>query len=200
MAETIRAFIALPLPAPLLEKIEVLQRQLKKEPALTDARWANPATLHLTLAFLGEITEELLDQCAAVMLSVSDSQGAFSLRVRTLGVFPSSRHARVLWIGVDGGAPLLDLQQRLAAGLAGLGLTPEARSFKPHLTLARFRFPAHLDPLPAAATDLGTFPAQRVILFSSRLAPHGAIHTVRAEAALAAPAATIDHHRGFEHE
>lgn len=201
MAETLRAFIAIPLPPNLRAALTALQQELQQQPLLQTARWSNPETWHLTLAFLGEITEELLDQCTAVMLSVSDSQSAFDLRVATLGAFPSSHHARVLWVGIDGGTPLLTLQQRLAAGLAGIGLAIEDRPFTPHLTLARFKTPLRLQPFPAFPTVRGGFRAEQFNLYQSRLTPQGAIHTIRASAALAlAPTLSDDHTGGLNHE
>jgi 2'-5' RNA ligase len=54
--ETVRAFIAVDLGDEIREKLDGLQRKLKKVHA--HARWVKPRDMHLTLAFLGDLPVE----------------------------------------------------------------------------------------------------------------------------------------------
>lgn len=97
------------------------------------ARWSHPLDLHLTLAFLGELTPAELACAEAAAGRVSAS--AFPVSVDTLGVF---RRSRVLWCGPSQASTgLLDLVERLQSQLTLCGFEPEGRPYRAHLTLAR---------------------------------------------------------------
>ena len=96
-------------------------------------RWTHRADLHITLHFLGMVDDERIDDLRRLG---RDSVGeAFSLVLDKIGRWPKPQ---VLWAApahVPGN--LLDLRARLGDGLAGLGFETEARSYSPHVTLAR---------------------------------------------------------------
>jgi 2'-5' RNA ligase len=88
--------------------------------------------LHLTVAFLGELTAAGV----AVARSVPPVEvGAFELTLDAIGVWPDSR---VLWLAPRVlPAPLEELEARLWEQLAVRGFAAEDRSYRPHVTLAR---------------------------------------------------------------
>jgi 2'-5' RNA ligase len=183
--KTVRAFIALPLSGPVFERICQLRRRLVE--ALPDVRWMRPETLHLTLAFLGDIPEESLERIAGSMLSIGDVFAPVDITVDGIGAFPSLTRPRVVWLGVDGGETLSDLNAAVTTALRALDLPCDDRPFRPHLTLGRVRRPATdmgrtLRALGAARC--GTLQCGRLVLFESRLGPGGARHYARREAAL----------------
>ena len=103
-------------------------------PLLTRAaRAAHPLDIHLTLRFLGELSPEALR--AAARVGDALQAGGSRLRIDRAGWFP---RARVLWCAPTR-APeaLCDLVARLEQALAAHGFPPEARPYRPHLTLAR---------------------------------------------------------------
>jgi 2'-5' RNA ligase len=74
------------------------------------------------------------------MEQAAEGMSPFRLVVSGVGAFPNLRQPRVLWVGISGEIEkLLVLQQRIDDGLVPLGFAKEARSFTPHLTLARLR-------------------------------------------------------------
>lgn len=181
MGRTVRAFIAVPLPAELRGALAALQQRLR--PRFPGVRWVAPETLHLTLCFLGDVAEEVLEKLPKVMLSVAGCHEPFPAQVGGLGAFPSPQRARVLWVALDGGAALPALQRALARGVAQLGLPLEGRPFHPHLTLGRCRegvVSTRELPAPDRDGDDGRFPIDRIVLYESRLAPSGARHLPRA--------------------
>jgi 2'-5' RNA ligase len=88
-----------------------------------------------------------------------------------------------LWMGLDDPEDaLFHLYQRLATALAERGFPPEARPFRPHVTLARIRQAPRGDQLSALlrtydAHCFGTFPVEALYLFQSQLRPAGAYYT-----------------------
>lgn len=138
-SETLRTFIALPLPdewiGVLDETIQELSRALP-----SGVRWVSPAGIHLTLKFLGptdsRIVPRILD---AVAEDFADASSPV-LSLSALGTFPASRNPRVIWAGVSGGAEgLEDLHHRAEHAVSGLGWPEDGRPFRPHLTLGRVR-------------------------------------------------------------
>lgn len=88
--------------------------------------------LHITLAFLGAVTDRQLERALAVPPIPA---GVFELVLDTLGYWPRSR---ILWLAPRSiPAPLTALERELWAGLTEAGFEREARIFRPHLTLVR---------------------------------------------------------------
>ena len=173
----LRAFLAIPLPEDLRRRAEHLQKELSS--SLPDVRWVRPESLHLTLRFLPDLPEESVEKIGQIMLSIGTLTPPFRIDVTALGAFPGPTRARVLWLGVDGEATLGELFQSLDERLATIGLPRETRPFTPHLTLGRRRQPGTVPQdlrQRCAALTLGSFQADRIILFESRLAASGAIH------------------------
>jgi 2'-5' RNA ligase len=110
--------------------------------ALPRVRWVDPAILHLTLAFLGELDDARLAKAINATLEVASMSKPFTLRIGSPGTFGPPQNPRVVWIGLAGNvSQLFDLQARLAASLVAGGFPPEERSYVPHLTLARIKSP-----------------------------------------------------------
>ena len=191
MADKIRTFIALPLSEGVQEALGRLQEDLRG--GGLSARWVTPASVHLTLRFIGDIPHADVEPIASAMAAAAAGCRPLRLRVRGMGVFPGIRKARVLWVGLGGETEaLFGLQQRLETELAAVGLTPETRRFRAHLTVARFKD----RPEPGRIVDLldrfseftaEPFSASELVLFSSRLTPQGAVHTRIKEILLAPP-------------
>ncbi|MEZ4598316.1 MAG: RNA 2',3'-cyclic phosphodiesterase [Syntrophotaleaceae bacterium] len=183
--DKIRTFIAIPLNDSLFRTIAEVQRDLKT--ALPGIRWVRPETIHLTLAFLGDIPEEFLEKIGNSMLSIGRSFAPFKVRIADLGAFPSRKRPRVIWLGVERCAPLMQLQAELAEKLAAIDLPGENRPYTPHLTLGRSRRP---DPgaesilESRAALEIGILPVDCMVLFESRLQAGGAVHIPRHTVAL----------------
>ena len=105
---------------------------------------------HVTLAFLGEVSEVSLARLLPRLERAARRHAAFGLSFRGAGAFPSPRRATVLWTGLAGDRRALgELAQTVAAGAGRAGVPPPdaGRRYRPHLTLARCRAPADLSPV-----------------------------------------------------
>jgi len=161
-------------------------------PAGRGLRFADLATVHLTVRFLGDVGEERLEGVAAAVSAAAAGSAPLSLEVRGAGAFPSPRRARVVWLGLGGDLdPLAALAATLDHHLSPLGFPLEARPFSPHLTVARARGPGGAaglsGALEAASATLVPVPwrAEALTLFESHLGPGGARHVPLLSAALA---------------
>lgn len=186
----IRSFLAIPLPTELQKRLGGLQRELKQR--LPELRPTAPKNLHLSLQFLGDQPQELLEEIGCLMLSIGGLSPSFSVVLKGLGGFPGGRRPRVVWLGVEPPARLLTLQAALAEGLCELGLPRETRPYRPHLTLGRLRRPPLESGILEAfsESDCGRLEVKRMVLFSSRLTPQGAVHHPLREVELTGSGAT----------
>jgi 2'-5' RNA ligase len=181
----IRAFIAVELPEGLKKELTELEVQLKKNSPPV-VRWVDPSSIHITLKFLGEISEDSIDELMLAIEEAARGIQPFKLQIREVGAFPGLDRAQVLWVGVKGDVDkIAQLQKRIEANTEQLGFPRETRAFTPHLTLGRVRDEAR----PGDRQRLGkllmdtTFSAlhnvdvDSVNLMKSQLTPAGAIHT-----------------------
>lgn len=144
---------------------------------MTGARWTEPRNQHLTLKFLGWTRSEDRPSVEESCERVAASHRTATLRLSSVGVFPTARRARVLWVGIEDPAGLLTaLAGDLDKALEPLGFPAEKRAFTAHLTLARFKVPARLEPPELDATRLGGFEVDSIGLWRSHLARAGATY------------------------
>jgi 2'-5' RNA ligase len=187
--ETIRAFIAIELPAAIRQQLDALERQIQAaagEPARRAVRWVPAGNIHLTLKFLGEEPAAKLAPLAELLQRESARVAPFEMQVGELGAFPNLRRPRVIWVGTQAPPALLALQQAIEAGARRLGYPAEERGFSPHLTLGRVNQSARAEetaPLARALGEmkvgsLGSLPVTAVHLFRSDLRSGGPVYTV----------------------
>lgn len=135
----IRCFIAIDLPGELKQELADLIAGFKKRTA-PFVRWVDPMGIHLTLKFLGEVSEELVDEIRLVMQEVANNTPHFQLEIAGVGAFPSLVRPQLAWVGIQGEMDkLYVLQRRIDAKLEQLGFPREQRAYSPHLTLGRVR-------------------------------------------------------------
>ena len=181
MSKSIRTFIAVKLPQTVLAAIDEVQEQLAGYGF--SVRWVTTGNIHLTLKFLGDVHEDELDGIAAVLTEAVHGFAPFRLAAAGVGVFPSVKRARVIWVGLSGQLfELSALQRSIEDRLATIGYPREKRPFSGHLTLGRVkgsvavsRLTTAMDAFRVFASE--TFEVDRVVLFKSDLRPTGALYT-----------------------
>lgn len=137
--EEIRSFVAIELPDEVRQGLSRLVARLKlRQP--DGVKWVDPAAIHLTLKFLGNIPPGRISEITEAMTESVQGISPFSLEIKDLGVFPNLNRVRVVWVGIGGEVEKLTrLQQGLEDNLEILGFPPEEHTFSPHLTLGRVR-------------------------------------------------------------
>lgn len=169
----IRAFYALTLPDAVKDQIARLQQ------AIPFGRPVDEDNLHLTLAFLGTVTDDRLQAAHEALESLTAAPFAIALS----GVLPlGGARADVLAAGVAPEPALDALAARIRSRLAGAGTPVPRERFRPHVTFLR------LGPQDAPPETLariltrhagfraGPVPVTGFTLFRSHLAARGARH------------------------
>lgn len=179
-----RCFISVDIEDPgLLNALEGAQRRLEMTGA--DLKLVERENIHITMRFLGEVREGLLDELQRLVSGTAFR--LFRAELRGLGVFPSLQRPRVVWAGITSGVEeLTEIFQRLEGEIVGMGFRPERRGFSPHITLARVRSGRNREQLAGAVREhanelFGTFEIERIRLKRSDLTPRGPIYTTMAE-------------------
>jgi 2'-5' RNA ligase len=171
-----RIFIALDIPTEVRARLtEYMERARMLAP---EARWARVEGLHVTLKFVGEVSDARVREMKMALASVKAA--GFAVRFEAVGFFPNSRAARVFWAAVDGGEDLPRLASAIDAALANLDIVREAKPYHPHLTLARASArPLHgLQPLLTdPPPQFGTMTAREFFLYLSETQKGGSKYT-----------------------
>lgn len=162
-----------------------------------DARWARAESLHVTLKFIGEQPEPVVERIKQALSTIES--GAPEIHFRGYGFFPTAKSARVFWIGMEATPQLADLAALIDDKMPALGIPKEDRAFSPHLTLARSaggsgsprrnkkdvpnRTFQHLQEKLSAlsAPEFGTMTPRSFFLYQSQLSPKGSKYTKLAE-------------------
>jgi 2'-5' RNA ligase len=183
----IRTFLAIDLGRPVRSRCSTLIDVLSR--TVTGAKWVKPDTIHITLAFLGDVEDrDLIRVCRAAEKGCV-GHAPFSLEIAGLGCFGNPKKPRTLWAGVgEGLAELKALHAALDAALVETGLyRSEEGPFEPHLTLARFKHggpDVSADLEKHAAWAGGACEVEEVLVMSSDLKRDGPEYTVLGRAAL----------------
>src|SRR5579863_5380500 len=138
-----RTFVALEMNDHVQRHLEGVIRQVAR--LLPSVRWVDPKSIHLTLAFLGELDDtQLADAIAATEQAVQQAR-VFDYSLSRLGIFGNPRSPRVIWMGIDEPTGTLKrLHGLINHELSQRGFEIDKRPFSPHLTLARLKNPLPL--------------------------------------------------------
>jgi 2'-5' RNA ligase len=179
-----RLFTAIQLPPPTHAHLTTILDRLVAHPRLKQAAsFTPPHNLHITLKFIGEVQGDIVPLLITSLRTLAIPSMPFNLS--HFLVLPGQGPARVLAVNVTRDLnPITNLFHQIESACQPLGVSREAREYKPHVTLARFRRPNRMltartlirmiDPslLPAPS-----FTATSFTLFQSKLDPNGATHT-----------------------
>ncbi len=161
-------------------------------PLTDNIKWVAPENLHWTLQFLGEVDDTHLHTVCQRVGEAAAEQELFSLSSRGVGAFPSIEQPRTLWLGAkEGRDQLLQLQDKIEAGMADLGFRPERRTFVPHLALGRIASGRHAGtPLAERLAKMTNFEGgittvDQVTVFASEPSRDGPTYHIVSRAPLA---------------
>jgi 2'-5' RNA ligase len=182
--ESYRLFIAAELPPHIKAALVTIQERLRR--ANLPMSWGTPGAMHLTLRFLGETSVALIPNLARALQAGLEPQSAMTLRLNGVGAFPNERRPTVVWAGVGGAVDTLQrTQAAIEAALSDMGIAPEIKPFRAHLTLGRLRRQATLEQQRQLGDAIRSLPppaplewaVERIVLFRSELQHAGPVYT-----------------------
>jgi 2'-5' RNA ligase len=173
----IRLFAALSVPFAVAEALA------HRQEGLPGARWRPADALHITLRFFGEVSEPVAADLDDALGTIR--QAPFPIELEGAGAFGEEDHMRAVWAGVRACEPLVRLAGKCETAARKVGLKPQGRTYRPHVTLA---YLGHSPPPRVAAwvsehnlLKSPPFTAQGFALYSSRLGPSGSRYHLERE-------------------
>jgi 2'-5' RNA ligase len=135
----VRTFIGIGIGDAIRARSVALQQEVSR--AVAGVRWEEPGNFHITLVFLGDVSDRELPAVCRAAMDVAAGEPPIPLEVSGIGAFPSVRRPRTIWAGVTTGAEVLvRLHDKLEERLEDLRIYQrEERPYTPHLTLGRVR-------------------------------------------------------------
>ena len=186
-----RLFVALDIDDAIREPVARFLDEIRD--LAPDARWVRAESLHVTLKFIGEKSQDEAEKIRQVLGTVSAA--SMEMKFSGYGFFPEARAPRIFWMGIKADSELADLAEILDEKLATLDIPKEQHAFNPHLTLARGgrgsgsprwrkgdgsnrTFQRLQEKLAASpALEFGKMTSREFSLYQSQLSPGGSKYT-----------------------
>lgn len=132
-----RTFIAIKIEPEnaLSDLFKCLKSSLKNE----KIKWVEENSLHLTLRFLGETSQNQSQQVDLVLKKLASEYNTFCFDLSGTGFFGSKCQPKVLFVSVLNKEILSQFADNLAKGISGFGFQTGEKPFAPHLTLGRIK-------------------------------------------------------------
>ena len=182
-----RVFLALPLHGPARHAAARVQAVWRREWPGDAVRWVAPENFHLTLRFIGDVPEAMIEPIALGLQHAVAGCEPIPVALDRAGAFPRLDRPAVLVLAAPVPGALSEVVERLDASLRSLGLGARDRPFRLHLTLGRVKDRGHPGPpavRPCPEPEIVSWLADRVVLFRSFTDPSGPRYVVLHEAKL----------------
>ncbi len=176
----LRTFIAVPIANSIKQELSKFQNQLKSLWG-KEVKWVDIPMIHITLDFLGDVDDTLVDSIGQTMRQVLQNQKKFEISLENVATFPEPQRAKVIWAGIqDPQKRLSELNKIFEEAMLQFGIKPEEREFSPHITLGRIK---EAPPKDIASVlekykniQFGKMIVDNIILYKSTLRPQGSLY------------------------
>ena len=182
MQKNIRTFIAIEIPKEIKATILTAIKPLHLHPALKNIKWTDPINWHITLCFLGNISQQQLQCINSEIKPAAKAFQSFNVKLTKIEPFPSAQKFNILSLKPQPIAILKNLATVITNNATTCDIQTEKRPFKPHLTLAQIKDQTKICPqitnnikLPAI-----NFKVTTIKLFKSELKLTRSVYTVMA--------------------
>jgi len=131
-----RTFIGIEIPFEAKRKILEVEKKIFKDKGVKEVPMNN---LHITLFFLGEVDEKLLDELKGALLSVAKKTKPFMASIGDVAGFPETNHARIAYLSIKRGKiEIVRLFKDIEKSI-GDKFNKENREYIPHITIGRVK-------------------------------------------------------------
>lgn len=167
-----RLFIAVPVPKKVKQGLFALRSPIE------GMRWQALGQMHITLKFLGKKNKKFTNELKKRLATITHP--SFTISINGMGSFPEYKSPEVVWVGIGKNELLVQLQEKVEQCCQEMGISPENRPYKPHITLARVK-----DGSKQAIESfinqhekfsMGDIPVNEFVLYESKLDAEGAQH------------------------
>ena len=180
-----RTFIAIDFSPEIIRKITEIINYFRSQTPDKAIKWVAPENLHLTVKFLGEVPDNKIEDIKEFIKKSLADKHTFQIEVKGLGMYPNATKPRVIWLGIKGSEPIVEIYKILDSELQKANVQPDKRGFSPHLTIARIRRNTDSKVVQEIGKTLSKFKVDslgsciidHIVLYKSVLTPKGPIYT-----------------------
>lgn len=180
-----RVFIAINLPENIKKKLTDYQLKWPELPC----RWTKKENLHITLAFLGYLTDEELFEVCKITKEVALRHEPFFINLNKILYGPPKKPPRMIWIEGEGSKELGKLQKNLenalssAQALTKTDIEQETRPYTSHITMGRLKqwefMQIEIEERPEVNEDVSfNFEVKSIEIMESRLKRGGPDYSI----------------------
>jgi len=176
-----RTFIAINLPDYAKKELGKYQEKWQNLPA----KWTAKDNLHITVEFLGDLTDQEIAEVCKICREVAKRHKSFSINLEKILYGPAKKiPPKMVWVQGEKSDELADLRDDLQNCLVEeIRFRPEARGFSPHITLARIKEwewrRIEPDERPEVNEEINlNFTAESIDVMESELKKGGPVYTV----------------------
>ncbi|MDD5614291.1 MAG: RNA 2',3'-cyclic phosphodiesterase [Candidatus Omnitrophica bacterium] len=178
--QVIRTFIAVEIIKNTRDLIARIQNDLAK--SNSDIKFVEPDNIHITIAFLGNLEIKRVPFVKNTLQDLLKDRAGFCLQPHGLGCFPNIKNPRIIWVGIEkGGENLANIHEDIVSILAKDGIEIDAKTYHPHITIARIKSLENQYILKSLIAKSPEFqfeqiPVNRIQLLESRMTDQGPIY------------------------
>jgi len=132
---TKRLFIAIEIPNNVKNNLVSVQENLKKIFGTKGATYSG--SMHLTLKFLGNTEESLINRISSSCENSLFGFGKFNLSVTAINCFPNYNYPKTVMANLAPLEQITKLSKVINFALQNIGIEVDKRPFKPHITIFR---------------------------------------------------------------
>ena len=168
-----RVFLSINASAEAQKSIAKMLLVLKEKNVSKFITFVKPENLHCTLHFLGNRTDEEIENISRMVSSRLAIYKPFELTLGNFSGFPNMKFPKVLYLECNGNSEYIGMiQTNLMEGLESLGMQVDTRPWICHFTLARIKEKIAID-IQDIHLETTVFQIKEVFLMESRLRASG---------------------------
>jgi len=162
------------------KKLIEFENEIKKTGA--DLKLVEPENIHITLKFLGDAEETLINELEEIINNAVKETKSFNIKLKGTGVFPNNNYIKVVWLGIQNSEPVAEIAKKIDEQTSKIGFEKEKRVFSPHLTIARVKTAKNKEKLlqfleKYQDVEFADIKVEAIKLKKSELTPKGPIYT-----------------------
>lgn len=173
----IRLFVALIIPDETKNQIKGIRKNIF--PDEDKFKWEDDSKVHLTLKFIGEVKEEILEPITKELNFLEHFQKVNCTLEKFGFFFKAKDEPRILWLGLNLNKAIYSIVEELNQRLSKFSIPIEHRKFKAHLTLLRIKNDVPKDFISKfsnAKIPENNFSANEIVLMKSELTANGSTY------------------------
>lgn len=140
-----RTFFGIKIQDDILHSTKLLVKNLKTHRAMKKIRWIPSPNWHITLYFLGNASDEQLQQLDELTQPIAKQMSEFEIETNGILMLPK-KTPRILSLSVKLNEQLAELYHALNQNIITCGFEEDTRPFLPHITIGRWKHALHHAP------------------------------------------------------